>query len=113
MFIFPSDYKALYTGKTELANKVLLNKLENIIRNHTVLFIGCGLGDHQINTIFKEIFNIQQGYANKHFIITKSKIPNNLDYLRSIEVENYDSDILEILDKLLQYKGKTKKTKPS
>ncbi|NOQ26652.1 MAG: SIR2 family protein [Bacteroidales bacterium] len=102
MVIFPSDYNALYKNKDRDAEHSLL-VLRNIIINKTILFIGTGMGDFQINNIFSEIKELQGVHNQKHFIITKNTIDSSLDFLSPIQVKDY-SNIEIVISELLTIK---------
>lgn len=103
MVLFPQDYCDLYKNNEPDAEHSLL-VLRNIIYNNSLLFMGTGMGDFQINSIFKELKNIQKGYAPKHFIITKNDLDSELDFLIPIKVKSFD-DIEVILDQLIDLKN--------
>lgn len=103
MVIFPDDYDKLY-NEDSTDSKDVLHRLEHLISNKTILFIGCGLGDFQINSIFLKIRDIVHQYSKSHFILSKSKISEKLDFVKTIEIEQY-KDIELILDELISHKS--------
>lgn len=104
MVLFPSDYKELYNNPNKDAEHSLL-VLKNIVFNKTVLFVGCGLGDFQINNIFSEIKTIHGDYSQKHFIITKQPLESSLNFLTPIIINDY-SKIKQFIVYLLKEKEK-------
>ena len=102
MVLFPSDYDGLYDDKGREAEHAL-HTLRILISNKTFLFIGTGLGDPQINGIFKEINRIQGIYDQKHYIITDKPLEDSLNFLTSIKVASY-TEIPEVIDQLLEIK---------
>jgi len=102
MVLFPSQYNALYAIPTD-SGKRSLKALENIIYNKSVLFIGCGMGDFQINNIFLNIKNIQGEYNQKHFIININSLDSSLSFLTHIPIDEH-SEIPSIVDRLLEEK---------
>ena len=110
MVLFPSDYEDLYKSKSQDAKHVL-QALRNLIFNKTFLFIGTGLGDHQINSIFKEIKRTQGNYDQGHFIITPNPLNKSLNFLTRIEINDY-AEIPSVIKKLLLIKenAETKKS---
>ncbi|KOY87810.1 hypothetical protein AD998_18215 [bacterium 336/3] len=104
MVLFPSNYKNLYENQDRDAEHSLL-VLKNIIINKTILFIGVGMGDFQINNIFKEVKRLQREYNQKHFIITNKTLDSTLDFLTPINISNFD-EINSIIDELLSIKKK-------
>ena len=110
MVLFPSDYEDLYKSKSQDAKHVL-QALRNLIFNKTFLFIGTGLGDHQINSIFKEIKRTQGNYDQGHFIITPNPLNKSLNFLTRIEINDY-AEIPSVIMKLLLIKenAETKKS---
>ena len=102
MVLFPSDYDKLYKSEGREA-ELALYALRNLIFNKTFLFIGTGLGDPQINGIFKEINRIQGIYNQKHYIITDKPLEDSLNFLTSIKVASY-TEIPEVIDQLLEIK---------
>ena len=102
MVLFPSDYDKLYKSEGREAEHALY-ALRNLIFNKTFLFIGTGLGDPQINGIFKEINRIQGIYNQKHYIITDKSLEDSLNFLTSIKVASY-TETPEVIDQLLEIK---------
>ena len=111
MVLFPSDYDGLYDDKGQEAEHAL-HTLRILISNKTFLFIGTGLGDPQINGIFKEINRIQGIYDQKHYIITNKPLENSLNFLTSIKVASY-TEIPEVIDQLLEIKQAAEAKKSS
>ena len=111
MVLFPSDYDKLYKGEGREA-KHALYALRNLIFNKTFLFIGTGLGDPQINGIFKEINRIQGIYNQKHYIITDKPLEDSLSFLISIKVTSY-TEIPKVIDQLLEIKQAAEAKKSS
>ena len=109
--LFPSDYGGLYESKGREAEHALY-ALKNIIFNKTVLFIGKGSGDPQINGIFKEINRTQGIYAQEHYIITDKPLEDSLNFLTSIKVASY-TEIPEVIDQLLEIKQAAEAKKSS
>lgn len=107
MVLFPSSYTALYDNPNKDAEHSLL-VLQNIIVNKTILFIGSGMGDFQINNIFRAIHELQGTYNQQHFIITKTAVDSSLTFLTPVPIEDY-ADIGGILDDLLAIKEKCSK----
>ncbi|MGP1473744.1 MAG: SIR2 family protein, partial [Prevotella intermedia] len=111
MVLFPSDYDKLYKSKGREAEHALY-ALRNLIFNKTFLFIGTGLGDPQINGIFKEINRIQGIYDQEHYIITDKPLEDSLNFLTSIEVASY-KEIPEVIEQLLDFKEDAEAKKSS
>ena len=111
MVLFPSDYDSLYDDKGREAEHAL-HTLRILISNKTFLFIGTGLGDPQINGIFKEINRIQGIYDQEHYIITDKPLENSLNFLTSIKVTSY-KEIPEVIDQLLEIKQAAEAKKSS
>ena len=111
MVLFPSDYDKLYKSEGREAEHALY-ALRNLIFNKTFLFIGTGLGDPQINGIFKEINRIQGIYDQEHYIITDKPLENSLNFLTSIKVASY-KEIPEVIDQLLEIKQAAEAKKSS
>ena len=102
MILFPSDYNGLYNSKGRKAEHALY-ALRNLIFNKVFLFIGTGLGDPQINGIFKEVDKIQGIYNQEHYIITRSVLDKSLDFLTPIQISSYE-EVPKIIDRLLEIK---------
>ncbi|WP_299768146.1 SIR2 family protein [uncultured Dokdonia sp.] len=103
MILFPTDYKRFYHPSKKAKNeKYALDVFKNIINNNSVLFIGTGMGDFQINNIFKKIKRIQKDYGKKHFIITNKSLDSSLDFLTPIEKKH--TEIVDFIDELLTIK---------
>ena len=106
MVLFPSDYDALYDNENNKDAEHSLLVLRNILQNNTLLIVGAGMGDHQINTIFKELKRIQGDYAQKHFITTTEPLDSSLDFLTPIKIKDYE-EIPAVIQALLKLKEKT------
>ena len=105
MVLFPSNYGDIYEKKSENAERLIFY-LQSLIINKTILFIGCGMGDFQINDIFLYVKNILGKYnTRKHYIITKeSKLDSKLQaFLELIPINDY-SEIETVVDELLKIK---------
>ena len=111
MVLFPSDYDKLYKSEGREAEHALY-ALRNLIFNKTFLFIGTGLGDPQINGIFKEINRIQGIYDQEHYIITDKLLENSLNFLTSIKVASY-KEIPKVIDQLIEVKQAAEAKKSS
>ena len=111
MVLFPSDYDKLYESEGREAEQTLY-ALRNLIFNKTFLFIGTGLGDHQINGIFKEVNRIRGVYNQEHYIITDKPLENSLNFLTSIKVASY-TEIPEVIDQLIEVKQAAEAKKSS
>ena len=110
MVLFPNDYKELYEGKNKDSEYCLL-VLRNIIFNKSILFIGTGMGDVQINNIFSAIKSIQGDYNQKHFIITEKSIDSSLSFLTPVRIDDY-SQIPSVIDDLIEIKEQCKNNNP-
>ena len=106
MVLFPNNYKELYEGEDK-DSKYCLLVLGNIIFNKSILFIGTGMGDVQINNIFSAIKNIQGDYNQKHFIITEESIDSSLSFLTPVRIDDY-SQIPSVIDELIEIKEQCK-----
>jgi len=102
MVLFPSNYRNLYENHERDSEHSIL-VLKNIIMNKSILFIGVGMGDFQINNLFREIKKMQGEYNQNHYIITNKTIDSSLDFLKPIYIKEY-SEIETILDNLIKYK---------
>lgn len=113
MIILPSDYRRLYNDKDEDAERLLFY-LKNLIINKTILFIGCGMGDFQINNIFLEIKKALGKFNKfKHYIITTdNNISQKLDFLKPIYINNF-SEINGVITALVEEKERNLKIKLS
>ena len=103
MVLFPSNYKDLYENTNKDAEHALL-VLRNIVLNKSLLFVGTGMGDFQINNIFEEVKVLQGQYNQKHFILTNKPIDSSLKFLTEILITNY-SEIDSVVDELLKIKN--------
>jgi len=104
MVLFPSQYDDLYNNPDVTAEHTL-STLKNIIYNKSVLFIGYGMGDFQINNIFSKIKKIQGVYNQTHFIVTKHPLDNRLDFLTPINIKEHN-EIPRVINQLLKEKEK-------
>jgi len=102
MILFPKDYDKLYVQGKQ-SSKAVLHVLSHLIADKTILFIGCGLGDFQINNIFKSIKNIVGKYSKSHFVFSKTNINEKLNFVQTIKIDNYH-EIDTIVEELLKHK---------
>ncbi len=102
MVLYPTGYQNLYQNTNKDAEHSIL-VLKNIILNKSILFIGAGMGDFQINNLFKEIKGLQGEYNQKHFIITKTPLDSSLHFLTPILVDDY-AQIEKVIDALIEIK---------
>ncbi|MDR1224458.1 MAG: SIR2 family protein [Tannerella sp.] len=109
MVLFPSNYDNLYVHSDEKAERITFG-LQNLIFNKTLLFIGCGMGDFQINQILLGVKRLQGRYPRQHFIISKEPVADKLtadSFMEHIPVSDF-SEIDGIIDELLRIKEETK-----
>ena len=105
MVLFPSNYEDIYKKKSKDAERLVFY-LQNLVINKTILFLGCGMGDFQINEIFLYIKEILGKYhTKKHYIIAKeNKLDSKLQtFLELIPINEY-SEIETVIDNLLKIK---------
>ena len=82
--VFTTDYEKLYSNDT-----ATIEKLKSIFNDKTILFLGFGFGDDDINVLFRHLDGLF-GNFNKHFILTTS--PKNFEsfkFLKSIEISDF------------------------
>lgn len=103
MVLFPSGYGRLYNNEKDRSVRHALFTLRNLVANRSILFIGCGMGDFQINHLFAEIKNIQGDYSRPHFIISKTKPDSALHFLTHIQIGDHH-EIPQVVDALLSLK---------
>jgi hypothetical protein len=106
MVIFPYDYAHLYEHR---AHSLIL-ELRKLILTKSMLFVGCGMGDWQINNIFKFARKTLADLNQKHFIITTEQKYNEIkkdigDFLELIPIKDYKPDIDDIIKYLLNEKS--------
>jgi len=101
MVLFPTDYYKLYDTNGEASHSI--KALENLIYNKNILFLGCGMGDFQINNIFKSIEKLQANFNQDHFIISKTNIDSSLGFLTHIPIKDHN-EIETIIESLLSIK---------
>ena len=111
MVLFPSDYDKLYKSEGREAEHTLY-ALRNLIFNKTFLFIGTGLGDPQINGIFKEIKRTQGIYNQEHYIIIPKSSKDSPNFLTPIQVASHD-EIPKVIDQLVEIKQAAEAKKSS
>ena len=112
MILLPSDYDNLYDSKDVNAERTLFY-LRNLITNKHILFIGCGMGDFQINKIFEGVRQ-QLGKFNelKHFIFTKNQLDSKLNFLTPIMLSDF-SEIDDYIVELVKIKEDSQNTEES
>lgn len=100
LVLFTDSYDRLYDRKERNAQHTL-KVFENLIYNKKILFIGCGMGDFQINHLFNEVRYLEGENSEKHFVISKYPLNGPLDFLTPISVGSYD-EIETIIDTLIK-----------
>lgn len=112
MVLFDSNYKELYGkhkfGDIQHMNALLVNlAFQRLIINKTFLFIGCGMGDWQINYLFGGLKHML-GRVQKHYIISMPPLKNGLeDFLSLIPIYDYNSsELRDIITLLIDEKNK-------
>ncbi len=110
MVLFPSNYSDLYENPQRDAEHSLL-VLKNIIINKTILFVGTGMGDFQINSLFQEIKKLQGEYNQKHFILTTSQLDSALSFLKPIKLKDF-TEIEPYIDHLVALKNEFESQEP-
>ena len=103
MVLFPTGYNKLYKNSDSRDAEHSLLVFRNIVMNKSILFIGTGMGDFQINNIFKEVKKLQGDYNQKHFIISNKPLDSSLNFLTPIPINNH-SEIDLIIDRLILIK---------
>lgn len=96
--VFQDHYNKLYNE-----NSAAKEKLKSIFIDKTILFVGFGFNDPDINLIFS---NLDKAFANnnKHFILTTTpKEFKSFDFLEPIELINND-EIENYIDEFLKIK---------
>ncbi len=102
MVLFPSNYNELYNNPQRDAQHTLTT-LKNLVFNRSILFIGFGMGDFQINHIFKEIKTILKDYNEPHFILSTTRPDLSLDFLTHISIKDH-SEISNVVNQLIDFK---------
>ncbi|MCC7454401.1 MAG: SIR2 family protein [Crocinitomix sp.] len=110
MVLFPSNYKSLYENKERDAQQTLL-VLNSLVLNKTVLFVGVGMGDFQINNIFKNVQFLQGEFNQKHFVVTNKQIDSTLNFVTTINYSQH-SEIENLIDTLLEIKKQAEEESP-
>jgi hypothetical protein len=116
LVIFPYDYAFLYEHRAH----AIIADFKKLIINKCILFIGCGMDDWQINTIFLNVKKMLADIQQKHFIITKKKEFEDKEkklsgFLTPVFIEKYrqsddpleERNIDNIIDCLLKEKSTT------
>jgi tetratricopeptide (TPR) repeat protein len=112
MVILPAKYDKLYNREKDDTEPAIFI-LQNLIVNNTILFIGCGMGDFQINSIFANIKNMLDKFTEtEHFIIMKENEINDKlpKFLSQIVINNYP-EIENILEGIMKEKERLEKEK--
>lgn len=110
MILLPKSYRDLYENSNIYSNSYQealhsLLVLRSIVHSKSILFIGCGMGDYQINSIFSEIKKTQKGHGQSHFIITKDKLESSLDFLTPVNINDFN-EINSVVDSLIKEREK-------
>jgi len=102
MVLFPSHYRALYESNA-LDAKHALSVFQHIVMGKTILFLGCGMGDFQINGIFRHVKEMKGGHGHRHFIVTTGNVDSSLDFLTPVSIRDH-SGLEKVIDALLSLK---------
>ncbi|MDR0762227.1 MAG: SIR2 family protein, partial [Campylobacteraceae bacterium] len=112
MVILPSDYNVLYERSSEHTERIIFY-LRNLIANKTILFIGCSMGDFQVNKIFLDVKRVLGKYdTRKHFIIARELDSKLSDFLELIKIDNYH-DAKQIIEAILAKKKELERENPN
>lgn len=96
--LFLNDYTNLYSGEN-----AAIVKLKSIFTDKTILFLGFGLNDPEINLIFSNL-DTAFGNNNKHFVITPEPNEfNKFQFLESIEIADF-KELETIISNWLEFK---------
>lgn len=104
--IFKEDYQKVYENDSSS-----VEKLKSIFINKTILFIGFGFNDPDIELIFRNLDKCFDN-NNKHYILT----PDNdkfkqYPFLNNIKIDDYNQ-INDYIDSCLLYKNEIEASKP-
>ncbi|MEJ5092891.1 hypothetical protein GEO21_22825, partial [Sphingobacterium faecium] len=101
--IFKKDYENLYSKTTPT-----IEKLKSIFTEKTILFIGFGFNDPDINLVFNNLDKLFKN-NNKHYILTTEPDHfKDLNFLNSITLNDYN-EIELYIDNCLKLKIDSKK----
>lgn len=97
--LFKDDYEKLYSN-----GHAATEKLKTIFAEKTILFLGFGFNDDDINLIFNNLDGLFDN-NNKHFILTKdSNLFTQFKFLESINISDFNQ-IDKFIDDCLTHKN--------
>jgi hypothetical protein len=106
MVIFPSDYYRLYEkGAEDDLSEQIKFLFEHILVSNTVLFIGTGLSEFQINNTFKKIKKYLDVLSTPHYIITdKKRLSTDLEgIVKPIKIQSFE-ELKDIIQQMIKNK---------
>lgn len=117
MIVFPSDYKRLYERNTEddsSDSEQVTFAFEHTLVNNTVLFVGTGLSEFQINNTFKKIRKFLDAHSTKHYIITDKKNLNAdlREIVEPIIIDSFD-ELENVITQIMESNVETKISPPA
>lgn len=105
--LFKSDYEDLY--KRDKSNK---QTLQSFLQNKTLLFVGFSLEDPFITDQISYLYDLYNGYGNKHAIVLTSDKNFEKYHVKTHKVENWKEGFDSFLDELIAIKKAAKSTLP-
>ncbi|MCD8031143.1 MAG: SIR2 family protein [Bacteroides sp.] len=109
LIIFPQDYKELYETQIQDSERIF-SYLQTLIITKSILFIGYGMGDFQVNNIFLMAKKLLGNNNQSHFIITKDNLRDNLgSFLERIPIHDF-SEIQPLINQIIEEKQNNKQT---
>lgn len=110
---YPEDcilFSEQYTKHYEELNTSIF-ELKKIISENTILFIGFGMSDPFVKSVFAFINSIYDGHTKKHFLISTDENLEKeigISTIKNIKVKDYQTDFDILIDKLLTSKSSNK-----
>lgn len=96
--LFQEDYEKLY-GDT-----AAIDKLKNLISDHTILFIGFSMSDEYVKKQFEYIHKIYKGFTKEHFYLTIDSSAREIHGVSPINLDNW-TQLGGVLDSLIKIKA--------
>ncbi|RAW14504.1 hypothetical protein DC345_16285 [Paenibacillus taichungensis] len=96
--LFQDDYDQLYK------ETAAIEKLKNLVADHTILFIGFSLSDEYVKKQFEYIHAIYKGFSRQHYYLTVESNASEMHGVHPILLNNW-SELGPFLDSLIEIKG--------
>jgi NAD-dependent SIR2 family protein deacetylase len=98
--LFKENYENLY-----IESSAAIQRLRNLITDHTILFIGFSLNDPYVRYQFEFINSVYKNLGGKHFILTTESLDVSIYGVEPILLSDWYDSFETLLDSLIEVKS--------